>query len=343
MTSVDVWERFSHLFLITCIIGAISLLTWCLSEYSKNEDVVEVSFKKYGEDEDSIYPDISLCFDHPFDEEKLKLFDDRLTKSLFTRFLSGKDFEGEWPNKLLDIDYENVSLQLKDHLIGNAILYPALGEYNITIYNFTVVNNPAFRCFTFHLPTQVRLLGFSVALSNSIFSSGKRPKSGFEVGLHYPQQLIRSWQFRIRNWPIRTNMSADSYQMDINVKDIEILRHRDKRKKPCSSSKSYDNDTFKEIIEAVGCIPPYFDMSLGNSFVPCKTKKDLLQAANMLGEATMGVGKFDHSSSPCSEVQRIGVIVEDTDFNVSKMISGEDLDINLSTPFILESWLKNGE
>ena len=56
MTSVDVWERFSHLFLITCIIGAISLLTWCLSEYSKNEDVVEVSFKKYGEDEDSIYP-----------------------------------------------------------------------------------------------------------------------------------------------------------------------------------------------------------------------------------------------------------------------------------------------
>ena len=73
--------------------------------------------------------------------------------------------------------------------------------------------------------------------------------------------------------------------MDINVKEIEILRHRDKRKKPCSSSKSYDNDTFKEIIEAVGCIPPYFDMSLGNSFVPCKTKKDLLQAANMLGEA----------------------------------------------------------
>ena len=131
--------------------------------------------------------------------------------------------------------------------------------------------------------------------------------------------------------------------MDINVKDIEILRHRDKRKKPCSSSNSYDNDTFKEIIDTVGCIPPYFDMTLGNSLVPCKTKDDLLHAANMLGEAYIGAGKFDHSNPPCTEVQRIGVIVEDTDFNVSKILSGKDLDINLGIPFILEAWSKNGK
>ena len=271
------------------------------------------------------------------------MYDDRLTKSLYTTFLSGKEREGEWHDRVFDINYENVSLQLKDHLIGNAILIPALGEYNITINNSTVVINPAFRCFTFHLPTQIRLMKFSIALSNSVFSSGKRPKSGFEVALHYPQQLVRSWQFLIRNWPIRTNISAHSYQMDINVKEIEILRHRDKRKKPCSSSNSYDNDTFKEIMETVGCIPPYFDMTLGNSLPPCKTKNDLLQAANMLGEAYIGVGKFDHSSPPCTEVQRIGVIVEDTDFNVSKIQIGKDLDINLDIPFILGSWFKNGK
>ena len=343
MTRVDVWESFSHIFIITCIIGALSLLSWCFSEYCKNEDVVEVSFKKYGEDEDSIYPDISLCFDHPYIEEKLKLFDDRLTKSLYTIFLSGQDFYGEWYDKVADINYEYVSVQLKDHLIGNAILIPALGEYNITISNFTIVSNSAFKCFTLHLPTHIRIIKFSVALSNSIFSSGKRPKSGFDIALHYPQQLIRSWQFLIRNWPIRTNISAHSYQMDINVKEIEILRHRDKRKKPCSSSNSYDNDTFKEIIKTVGCIPPYFDMTLGNSLPPCKTKNDLLQAANMLGDACIGVGKFDHSSPPCTEVQRIGVIVEDTDFNVSKIQIGKDLDINLDIPFILGSWFKNGK
>ena len=271
------------------------------------------------------------------------MFDDRLTKSLYTIFLSGQDFYGEWYDKVADINYEKVSLQLKDHIIGNAMLIPALGEYNITISNFTVVSNAAFKCFTFHLPTHNRIIKFSIALSNSIFSSGKRPKSGFDVGLHYPQQLVRSWQFLIRNWPIRTNISAYSYQMDIDVKDIEILRHRDKKKKPCSSSNSYDNDTFTEIIDTVGCIPPYFDMTLGNFLVPCKAKKDLQQAANMLLEAFLGAGKFDDSIPPCTELQRIGVIVEDTDFNISKIMSGKDLDMNLDIPFILESFFKNSK
>ena len=220
MNSVDGWGRLSQFFQIICIIGAVGLLSWCFSEYSKNEDVVEVSFKKYAEDEDSIYPDISLCFDNPFVEEKLKSYDNRLTKYHYTFFLTGQDdFHGELYNKFFDIVYENVSLHLKDHLIGNAVLFPAVGGNNITINNFTVINNPAFKCFTFHLPTQIRIIRFSIALRNSIFFSGKRPKSGYDVALHYPQQFVRSWQFLIRNWPIRTNLSAY-----IHIKRISMLR-----------------------------------------------------------------------------------------------------------------------
>ena len=128
-----------------------------------------------------------------------------------------------------------------------------------------------------------------------------------------------------------------------NAKDIEILRHRDKRKKPCSSSNSYDNDTFKEIIDTIGCIPPYFDMSLRHPLVRCKTKEALLQAATLLAEAFIGAGKFEKSVPPCKEIQRIGVAVQDTDFNVTKIMSGKDLDINLGIPFILESWFTNGK
>ena len=344
MNSIDGWGRLTQFFQIICIIGAVGLLSWCFFEYNKNEDVVEVSFKKYGEDEDSIYPDISLCFNHPFSDEKLKLYDNRLTKYLYALFLTGHDdVSGELYNRFFDIGYENVTLHLRDHLIGNAILFPAVDERNISIDNFTVVNNPVFRCFTFHLPAQIRIIRFSVALSNSIFFSGKRPKSGFEVALHYPQQVVRSWQFTIRNWPIRTNSSAYSYQTDINVKDTEVLKHRDKRKKPCSNSNSYDNDTFKEIIDSVGCIPPYFEMTMGKSLARCKTKKDLLQAATMIAEAFIGAGKFEQSIPPCNEIQRIGMEVEDADFNVSKIMSGKDLDVNLGIPFILESWFKNGK
>ena len=130
--------------------------------------------------------------------------------------------------------------------------------------------------------------------------------------------------------------------MDINVKDIEILWHRNKRNNPCSSSISYDNDTLKEIVDAVGCIPPYMEMTFGNLSVPCKTKNDLFQVATMIADAFTGAGKYEHSIPPCKEIQRIGVDVEDTDFNISKIVSGKDLDVNLDIPFINESWISNG-
>ena len=339
------WKKFSQCFLVICMIVTTILLVWCYSEYSENDDVVEVSFKKYGKDDDSIYPDISLCFDHPFIEERLKVYDNKLTKSLYTLFLTGQDFNGKWNEKVLDINYENVSLQLKDYLIGDALIFPAESatdsHKNISIKNFSTLSSPINKCFTFHLLTNIRILKVSIALKNSIFTSGIRPKSGFDVALHFPQQIIHSGQFFLRNWPIRTNMSVYSYQMDINVKDIEILRHRRKPSNQCSNSISFDNDTFKEIMESGGCVPPYMDSTLENSLPPCKTKMDLLRAAKKISEAFTGTGEYENTIPPCKEIQRIGVKVEDTDFNSSKLLSGKDMDINLDIPFIIESWFKN--
>ena len=122
-----------------------------------------------------------------------------------------------------------------------------------------------------------------------------------------------------------------------------MLQHRNKRTNPCYGSISFDNDTFQEIIDAVGCVPPYMDMSLGKSFVRCKKKSDLLYAAKMLVDAFTGVGKYENTIPPCREIQRVGVVVEDTDFNISQIVSGDDLDVNLDIPFISESWISNGE
>ena len=347
MTTTDSWTRLSQFFQMICIIGAISLLSWCYSEYAKNDDVVEVSFKKYGKDEDSIYPDVSLCFDYPFNEEILKEYDNALTKSLYGLFLSGGDFLGHWDERVLDIKYENVSVNLNDHIIGNALLFPATSASasynNISITNFTTVGFSVMKCFTFHLPTSIKLLSFSIALRNSVFNNGIRPKSGFDIALHYPQQLIRSWQFFIRNWPIRTNMSSRSYQLDINVKDVEILKHRNKPKTPCSTSMSYDNDTYEEIVRSIGCIPQYLKIRMEHPLPLCKTKGELEGVANLLMEAFAGSGKYEHIIPPCKEVQRVGVDIDDTDFNITKILNGNDMDLNLRIPFILESGIENGK
>ena len=330
-----------------CIIGTAILLIWCYLEYREDEDVVEISFKKYGKDEDSIYPDISLCFDHPFNEDQLKSYDSTLTKSLYTLFLTGQTFFGEWNEIVLDINYENVSLHLKDYMIGDALLF--LPERvvdihnNISLNNFSIVSYPTVKCFTFNIPKHMKISKFAIALKNSIFPAGIRPKSGFDVILHLHQQMLRSRQFVLRNWPIRTSTSAYSYQMDISVKDIEILRLRNKPRNPCSNSISFDNDTLKDIVDSVGCIPPYMDISLKNRLAPCKTQNDLLRISKQFVAAYESAGEYENTISLCKEIQRIGVDVVDTDFNSSKILNGTDMDVNLDIPFIYESVLKNGK
>ena len=131
--------------------------------------------------------------------------------------------------------------------------------------------------------------------------------------------------------------------MDINVKDIEILRHRRKPNNQCSNSISFDNDTFKEIMDSGGCVPPYMDTTLGNSLPLCKTKIHLLRAAKKISEAFTGTGEYENTIPPCKEIQRIGVNVEDTDFNCSKLLNGKDMDVNLDISFIYKSWIKNGK
>ena len=74
MESSGCWKVLGMYFQIVCTLGAGCMLFWCCWEYSKNEDVVEVAFKKYGDDPESIYPDITLCFQSPFYEEKLNCY-----------------------------------------------------------------------------------------------------------------------------------------------------------------------------------------------------------------------------------------------------------------------------
>ena len=347
MKNNSFWEILSQVFLIICIIGTATLLIWCYLEYNEDEDVVEISFKKYGKDEGSIYPDISLCFDHPFIEDRLKSIDNKLTKSLYTIFLTGQTFFGEWNENVLNISYENVSLQLKDYIIGEPMIF--LPERvvdlhnNISINNFSTLSYPTVKCFTFNIRTHMRISKFAIALKNSIFPSGIRPKSGFDVILHLRQQTLRSRQFVLRNWPIRTSTSAYSYQMDINVKDIEILRRRSKPSNTCSSSISFDNDTFNEIVDSVGCIPPYMGISLRNHLTPCKTQNDLLRISMQFVQAYESTGVHENTVPLCKEIQRIGVDIVDTDFNSSKILNGTDMDVNLDIPFIYESVVKNGK
>jgi hypothetical protein len=187
----------------------------------------------------------------------------------------------------------------------------------------------------------VKIITVAVAIKNSVFSSGIRPKKGFQVMLHYPQQRLRSWEFILKNWPRRTNTSSKSYQLDVNVKDIEILKRRKRYAKQCINTNSYDNLTAEEIMQSVGCRPPYWNTNGGASLPACTTKHELQTISTLFYNALEGTGEYENAVPPCNEITKIGVDFVEIDFDINKFESG-DGDVDLDYTTIGEAWTANG-
>ena len=64
----------SSLFQFVCVIITVSIITYNIILYSEDEDLTEVSFKMYNQDEESIYPGITICIDKPFQASELEDF-----------------------------------------------------------------------------------------------------------------------------------------------------------------------------------------------------------------------------------------------------------------------------
>merc|ERR1712020_61806 len=56
-------KRLSKCFYSLCLLCAVSMTLWVTLEYMKNEDVIEISYRKFDQTKgDSHYPAMSLCF-----------------------------------------------------------------------------------------------------------------------------------------------------------------------------------------------------------------------------------------------------------------------------------------
>ena len=81
------WKFIHSLFELVCILATIALVFWCCYEFSKDEDVCEVLFKKFHEDEDSIYPDLTFALPNRFNETALKEYDHGFNERKYFDFL----------------------------------------------------------------------------------------------------------------------------------------------------------------------------------------------------------------------------------------------------------------
>ena len=91
------WKTINLLAHILCLFAVVYSAVHCYFNYIKNEDLCEVSFKKYNSKVDSVYPSLSICFMSPFLQEGVMRHGIMTNTSLYQLYLTGyynKDQQG---------------------------------------------------------------------------------------------------------------------------------------------------------------------------------------------------------------------------------------------------------
>ena len=224
----------NRVFHIFCVLSALSLTCWCFHKYMQDKDVSLVNYKRFHSDRGSIYPSLTLCFNNPFLNDKLKTFGDGINTSTYYSFLEGL----LWDKRMVDIDYDNVTVNLDDYLLGARIVLAngSLYKWDSGSKTYYVgMRTSSMKCFTFDVPfvKDVGVEYLVVTIKNSIFPYGFRPMhhvfdpetgtgTGFQTILNYPHQIMRS-QFTAK-WiwdSLGENATQKWVGMRFKIKNIE--------------------------------------------------------------------------------------------------------------------------
>ena len=67
----EVGKVYMYIFSILCVIATMGMCGYWVYKFYLNEDSTLVNYKKFYQDEDDIYPTISLCLQNPFLKKEL--------------------------------------------------------------------------------------------------------------------------------------------------------------------------------------------------------------------------------------------------------------------------------
>ena len=330
---------FKMLWSMCCVIATIFTVAMQISNYLNGHDATVVEYKKFNNEEIDVYPSIGICFSLALDEEKLKSYG--LNRTIYSEFLSGNLNRTKNTNveELLKLDYDEISIDLEDIIIRYAvitniweqiILYDALNVTNkITLESapgFKEHSMFAIKCFSIDIPfiKGEKLIKAFIEINSTIFPSGIRPANAndplredmFIVAPHYPKQFYRKLNVGQQNWPIRTQNSSKRYNMEFNVRNVEIQEHRNKYQEPCSEGLSdFDDEITNWIMNKIGCKPPYWKY-LKSALPPCSTFLQLQNTGHLVLAAVFGALEMAQYNGeyPCRSLEKIQYDVHDIDF-----------------------------
>ena len=300
-----------------CLSATIGTTLWCCYEFSKNEDMCEVIFKSFLQDDDSVYPDLTIMIPHQVNDTALRMnFGEGIDASVFRNFLQGS----YWNDQLLNIRFADINLQLEDYVKATCVKSSFFEDCReietiISEYSFGLESH------TFRFARDKEMMFASVQLSTSIFSNGNRPFPGeLIIMFQYPNRVYRSRvamfgdPSRGSQWPAQREASSSNYRMKFGLSNMEVLRRRHKKGQECLDVENYDKAMMEDIAHNVGCRPHYWNIS-GVARV-CNKQEEVQRFFTDFVNRFYRVQKAKNDfPPPCLEIQRLRIDYSEENVN----------------------------
>ena len=273
------------IFKLLCCIAAFFMVGFWIFKFHENEDVSAIEYISYESHSNIIYPEMTICINHPFLYDNLSLDSgvNVSTMEYYLYILGKRSFREEYRH----ISYSNVTLNILEYVQDvNLFMRNDTFEnrkrcegietcpYVSFKNNFNgFIKNRITRCSGFHVNltssgnVEALSVGFKPELSNILNQFSKNNLAQTFILLNYPGQILHCSEV---GRPIWNNPNSSLGMYAITVSSNEILRRRHKTESPCFSDwMNFDDRVLKKHHDRVGCSPPY-----QNSEKPLCTSKE---------------------------------------------------------------------
>ena len=326
--------KFVNIFDVWCILAAISTISYCIYEYSLDEDSTSVEFKRFDTNKhEQGYPSFTVCFLNQILKAKLESYGEQIDATHYLNSLWGYS----WDPRMHEIDYDFVTMDLNKHVIFRKEWNE---QFKATVYNDTNVKSadvvadrnpfyvshrcPFAKCFSQDLPygSEKGIAKHDIWINMDIFANKTMPPRREEVDIwdskqlginafgmifHLPNQLTRSIRLQSTAWDFETE-NAESYNYHVlkfTMKNMQVLKRRNKRTVPCVEGKPNDDENFyNSVMNQVGCRPSFMKSSM--HLPNCSSKEHLFKYNNAIA-SRMVQGALDDSytTQPCIALESL--------------------------------------
>ena len=327
--------------LALCMILTLGFSMQCLFKYLENEDVSKTSIQKFHQKPENRYPVTTLCFKNPFIEKKLRYYGESVDIKSYLSFLNGK----LWSDRMLSIDYDNVTVSLHDNLLGISM---QLQNGTMYMYNhvtgrqqplgfkpnfYVNVRTEIRKCFGFEIPyvEKKQVLNFVIYIHNDFYPKGFRtpltkfnesnPDSGgLLVYFHYPGQFETSYYTSIGVKNGKDNQSQP-YTMKFTLKDVSVINRRNKPNDECIEDwQNYDQIIWEDIMKKANCRPKYRNTTI--NLKTCSTKEEIKRYIDEIKDHD-----WNYIRPPCRSIQNMEAFYSDNKFQADSEPSSDFMNV----------------